>query len=185
MISQTTASTTYLVSLDQLKDHLAITDDTNEDTRLTLMLGSSRDLIERETNYCFTSQVWTQTHADFPSDWLDLDKLPITNLVVKYYDADNVLTTLNSSNYYLVQNDQYASIKPVDDWPTVYDRPEAVQLTLTCGVASVQPAIQHACLMLCAAWSENREAEIIGTITNEIKLGYDRLIRSFRRGLVC
>lgn len=181
MLNLTTPSTTYLVTLQQLKAHLAIDVDT-EDTRLTLLLATTRDFIERETNICWTSQVWTQTEEGFPIA-LKLKKTPVSSLAISYYNTSNVLTTWNSSNYYLLGNNQAAVVLPVDDFPQTYDRPNAVSCAITTGT-TVPPTIQQACLLLAAHWNEHREAEIQGSIT-EIKIGFDRLVRSYRKGHVC
>lgn len=182
MLNLTTPSSTYLVTLAQLKSHLAI-DTTTEDTRLTLLLATTRDFIERETNTCWTEQVWTQTESSFPSV-LSIGKTPVSELEINYYDTDNVLTEWESSNYYLLANNQAAVVLPINDFPETYDRPDAVQITITTGT-TIPPAIQQAALMLSASWNELREAEIAGTITSETKIGFDRLIRSYRKGHVC
>ena len=187
---QLDAPTTTLVTLAELKAHLGIEYSTDDD-RLTNMLYSARDLIEAETDLCITNQTWQQSIPYFKTP-TELGKYPIQEVTVVYYDADNAQQGF--TEYYLVQVGKHYRLTPTSSWPTTYARPDAITITMTCGMDSsgsaspslyVPPLAKQACLMLCAAWNEVREAEIVGTISTETKLGLDRLLRPLRRGTIC
>lgn len=182
MLNQTIAPTTYLVTLDELKLHLSI-DDSDSDSRLTMLLEASRDLIEHDAGICFTEQTWTQTFKRYPPVFF-AGKIPVQEISFTYYDENNEQQTLDESNYYLLPSGYRFGVVPVLNFPTVYDRPEAITATITCGMTTVPAMAKQACLLLCGAWNELREAENL-IATNEIKIGYERLIQSLRGKFLC
>jgi uncharacterized phiE125 gp8 family phage protein len=183
MLRLTTAPTDPIVSLDQLKRHLAIEHDL-DDERLELLLEAASAFVEREADQAFTSQGWTQTQACFTKP-LIVQKTPITSVSVKYRDTNNVEQTLSGGSYYIIRSSVDCRLLPVSGvWPETYGRPDAVTVLVTCGASPMPPEAKQACLMLAAHWNENREAEVQGS-TTEIKIGFDRLIRSLRKGFIC
>lgn len=181
MLSLTTPATTTLVTLAQLKEHLNI-EHTLDDDRLELLLDNASDQVERDSNLTFRSQVWTQTRWCF-GNYITLGVSPVTSVVVTYYDSDNASQTLSSDDYYLSKNAYEAVIYPVESFPDSYYRPDSVTIAITAG-GTIPAAAKQATLLLCGAWNENREGEIAGTISTETKLGYERLIKSIRKGFI-
>lgn len=183
ILNQTTAPEDTLVTLAEAKAHLGIEYD-DDDDRLTALLIAATDLVERDIGYCLVEQEWTQTQPTlYPVNTLDMT--PVTAVEVTYRDEDGDVQTLDAEDYYVYGNEyrQYLAIK--DTPPTTeQDRRDAVTITMTCGRGVIPPVAKHACLMLVASWNENREAEITGTISKTIELGYERLISSIRKGRV-
>lgn len=176
---QTVAPTDTMVTLAELKSHLAIEDATH-DTRLTLLLDTARDFIEKETELCFTDQTWEDVRPCFPSGAIKLKKTPLISVLLQYYDTDDVLQTF--TQYTVAETTHQVHLVANDQWPNTKTRPDALVLTTVCGFSTVPPAAKQLCLMLCGSWNELREGEIAGAITSEVKIGVNRLINTFRRG---
>lgn len=176
---QSVAPSTYIVSLTEAKNELAI-DGTGQDTRLTLKLGSTRDFIENQTNICFTNQTWVQTYGCFP-DCIKAVKVPVLTLTIQYYDEDNTLQTLDSTDYYILKNGMKCLVVPKDEWPNTYGRPEAVIVTTACGMSTIPDIAKALNLKLLAIENEDRE----GAYLNQTSLGVDRYITALRKGFTC
>lgn len=159
MLTLVTPAASYPVTLSDLKEHLAI-DVASEDDRLTAMLAAATALCETETQRAYVSQTWKQTQRAFPCGKLYLPKPPLSSVTsVKYYDADNVQQTWDSSNYYVCKGTKAQGwIEPVDNWPATYDRPDAVEIIFVAG--GFAPAqVAHAIKVICGQWNEGREGQ--------------------------
>jgi len=69
-------------------------------------------------------------------DALELPRPPVNSVSsVRYYDEDNVLRTLPTSNWFLVSDSFTAKINLSEGytWPTTFKRDDAVQVTFTSG----------------------------------------------------
>lgn len=175
---QTVAPSDTIISLAELKADLGITT-SDDDTRLTELLEGNRDFIENEVGLCFTDQTWVQTYASFPCS-IVAAKNPVQTITVQYYDSDNALQTLDSDEYYTIKNNLRHVLKPVDSWPTTYDRPEAVVLTLECGFTALPARVKRLALKLANIENEDRE----GAYLKQTNLGIDRYILSLRKSFL-
>lgn len=175
-----TGSTELIVSLAQAKEHLGV-DHGYDDDRITALIQAAQSLVESEARQDFVSKTWVLDLRDFPRSRCNMIELPRPPLrsvdSVKYYSS-GTLTTVPSSDYYTVRPYQQPGlIEPVTSWPACDDRPDAVQITFTTGsTGTTPPAAIHAVKMLAAAWNENREAEVVGTISSQLQIGLDRLL---------
>jgi len=175
--------TATILTLTEAKNELGI-DGTDDDDRLTRLLKRTRDFIENQTDMAITPQTWVQSLPCFPSGKRPIyaKKVPVSAIAVQYYNEENVLTTLAGSEYYSLRNSVAYCIQPKEDWPTnLFDRPEAVVLTLTCGYASIPALAQEINCTLIAMKNEDREACYLEPKT----YGIDKYIRALRRGIVC
>jgi len=78
---------------------------------------------------------------------------------VKYYDANNELQTLSTANWQLETINEPATLR-ILEFPTLYDRPDAVQIQFIAGygAASTVPGnIISALLLFTAHLFEHRE----------------------------
>lgn len=108
--------------------------------------------------YRYTLSGWPKTPNGYTSRIIELPRSPLVSVTsVKYYDTNNTLQTLSSS-YYLVGTDFEPGcvyLQTDYDWPDLYTRPDAVQITFVAGagtsVASVSPSLKRAMLLLCRA----------------------------------
>ena len=185
MLTIITDTSTLATSLTSLKAHLGITS-SSEDTRLTALIYSAQKAIEGmvDGGLILTPTVFEDVLPSFPSHKIYIQQPPLHTLTsIKYYDGANVQQTLATDQYYTVKRTYGpAFVQPVVNWPSAYSRPDSIAIRYTAGFASVPPDLSHCVLMLAAHYNENREAELAGGATSEIKLGVDRVLRAYQWG---
>ena len=168
-----TPASTYPVSLTEAKAHLKV-DISTDDTLITNLIIASTQLSEEYTNRFFINTVINQTCTTF----LDLKQLYKSKVVsvthVKYYDSDNTLQTLASSNYVVNNQFEPAQINLVVDgsFPDIADRIDAIECKYTVGygaaASDVPNAIKQAILLTIGNWYANRESVITGRTSTEL-----------------
>jgi uncharacterized phiE125 gp8 family phage protein len=105
--------------------------------------------------------------------------LPLPRLIsvasVQYYDASGELQTLDTADYIVAGDSEPAMLFPIPyTWwpPTVWGRPDAVQVTYTAGygadATSVPENIKLAMKGMIAHWYENRESVALTNSTNAV-----------------
>jgi uncharacterized phiE125 gp8 family phage protein len=105
---------------------------------------------------------------------------------ISYYDTDNALQTATLSNFYVLGPSTRTVIKPKFGyaWPTTFTRDDAIKVEYVIGYGDsytdVPSTVRHAILMLVSHYYENRENELIGTISKTIPFGFQALIDSER-----
>lgn len=133
------------------------------------------------------TQTWRQDFGGF-SDKLRLPLTPVASIThVKYYDGDNALQTLSSSVYQLFNDalGPYVGLAPDQEWPTTYDRPEAVDVTFVCGTAAalVPASIRAALLLMVGDLYAHRETLQVGSVSSALQTSVtvDALLAPHRR----
>ncbi len=105
---------------------------------------------------------------------------------IKYYDANNSLQTDTLSNYLVLGTPSFTTIRPKAgfNWPVTFARDDAIKIEYVIGYgdasSSVPQTIRQALLLLVAHMYENREIELIGTISKTLPFGFDALISQER-----
>ncbi|MEZ5945213.1 MAG: head-tail connector protein [Planctomycetaceae bacterium] len=164
------------VTLTDVKSHSRISHDA-EDTYLTMLISAARQYAE---HYCQTSigeQTWSYTGANWPDQ---LAHPPLASVdFAKYYISD-VLTTWDSSGY-RVDTSVPGKLVPVTEFPSVDDRPDAVQIQYGCG-KSATDSVKLACLIMVSHWYEIREPVVTGTIVAKVPWSAHALLDSERWG---
>lgn len=191
----TVAPTVEPLSVQEVKDNLKITGNDDNDQLLRL-IKSARLWCEGYTNRSFIKQTRTQYMDDFwqPSEYrpvrersaIELLQGPLlsvsgtTVISVKYYDEDDVLQTMTSSDYWIDDKRPIPRIYVKDSWPTTKVRPNAVEIAYWAGygtAASDVPAyFKDAMHMYIAHCYENRVPEITGVSISAFELGIKRLL---------
>ena len=156
------------------------------------ILVAARQWVENRLNRQLITATWKLHLDDFPDEILIADKLPIATIAsVQYYDSDKTQQTLAATVYQseLTSRNRPARIKLAygQSWPTLYpDLYNVVTVTFTAGYGatreSVPLGIRHAILLLAGAWWENRENEVVGTITSPLKTGVELCLQPFEWG---
>jgi uncharacterized phiE125 gp8 family phage protein len=174
----------------QAADHLRV--DSSAD--ITYIEG----LIQVACDYVgdVTGRIGTQTTLlCVAGDWDDLtggDRLGLIRLgrvplvsvsSIKYYAPNSaILTTLSTDDYRVITTTEPGMLQPVDKWPDVEERPDAIQITFVAGHNEGNPAPaawKHAAKMLVAHLYEERKP-VAFTSCQEIPFTLKNLIEHNR-----
>jgi uncharacterized phiE125 gp8 family phage protein len=144
-----TPATTYAITTAEAKTHLRVTHST-DDTYIDALISAAHEQFQQYTGRQIMTATWKLYLESFP-DKIELKKLPVQSITsIQYYDENNALQTLASTEYKTSLNDMPARIETADndtDWPDTYDRSDAVCITFVAGyaaAANVPGDIKHA-----------------------------------------
>lgn len=167
--------------------HVRVTG-TDDDTYIDGLIAAARIVTETQTGRSLITQTWQANFEGFPS-WrvLTLEKSPIQSIThIKYYDADDVLQTLDSSLYTLdaTVNPARIVLNYEGSWPLTYSRADAVQITYDAGYGDDRTDIPadliHAMRFLVAHWYAQREPVRFGNVQVEVPMTYEYLVGPYR-----
>jgi uncharacterized phiE125 gp8 family phage protein len=133
-----TPASTLPVTLADVKSHLRAEDYTDHDDLITTYIEAAAKTIEQRANLMLKAQTWTlYLEQSEVSDRIKFYKWPVTSISsIKYYDSDNSLQTMDSSNYTTI-----ITLRPteiiIEDLPSVYDRSDAMQIEFVGGFTTV------------------------------------------------
>jgi|MDTE01.1.fsa_nt_gb uncharacterized phiE125 gp8 family phage protein len=158
------APTAEPVTLAELKEQLRIEISTTEDdTFLEGLIASSRQAVEALLGKVLIDQTVVAKLNEFPKEeYFELPTPPVSSVTsITYYDDDNAIQTLASADYSLNDYcDPQRIVRNTDvDWPTTYDRWDAITVTYQAGYATasaVPASIKTVIKMLAAETYENR-----------------------------
>lgn len=173
------------VSLDELKDHLRITS-TQEDSYLTNLITSGRQMIEDYTRRKLIEQTVTLYLDGWPSKYSDVwwdgtvqasrdtlstyqsIQIPLVPLIdvseVSLFSTDNTESTYSASNYYVnnFDNDTFGSIE-LNQGSVITGnlrRKNSIKVTYTVGYgpspSDVPYSLRQSCLVMSAYLYNNR-----------------------------
>lgn len=171
----------YPLTLAQLKQHLGITT-SSEDSRLQNLIKAAYYFCEKTTNRSFLKQEW-ELHLPHFNSCIKLPKSPVIEInSIKYLNDAGGETTLDPATYFVYKPTYSPTfIEPVSYFPVSnWTRKDAVRINYTVGYSTQPPELLAAMQMLCGSFNENREAELVGTISKELEIGAGRLL-----GLLC
>lgn len=163
-------STSELISLQDLKNHLRIDHDDDN----ALLEGIRKGARKWAENYCqrsFFTQTWVLELDHFPdTDCIELLMSPIQSVSsIKYYDSSDVQQTWSSSEYRVDANSQIGRIQPVNDWPNVYEKQNAVEITYVAGntsLSDIPDYVKTGVMIQCGDMYELRQNVVIGSQIN-------------------
>jgi uncharacterized phiE125 gp8 family phage protein len=164
---------------DIVESALKLDDITTEQHLLHIWIQAAREMVEERTGRSLITQSRRMSLDYFPRcSEFEIPYGPVQSVVITYYDENEDIQTLSSSDYYL--HDDKVRIK--NYWPTVYDRPGAVIVDYVAGYGSEMPDVPYplrsAILMRLAHLYENRQSVANGSF-NEVPLGEDELISQY------
>ena len=155
---RTVAPTSEPVGVSEAKDHLEIYH-SDRDTYIDSLISVAREMAEDYTARSFFTQTWVAQLDQFPNDSIELIYGQVQSITtLKYYDVDNVQQTWDSANYRLDTVSKIAKVEPIDSWPSVYDRQDAIEITYVAGESdtdNIDYSIKQGILMLVAHLFEN------------------------------
>ena len=181
----TTAAVNPLFTTAQAKEHLKV-DVTEDDTIIDNLILAATQSCEIFTNQYFIDTVVTQ-YSDTWDGFYRLYKSPVSAIThVKYYDSDDSLQTLASSNYILDGTSKPARIGIAIDGelPNLSNRINAVEVKYTVGYGTastdVPEGIRQAVLLTIGNWYENRQSVITGRTATELPLSSQYLLEQYK-----
>lgn len=162
MISYTVTDDTAvsLVTLTEAKAQLRVTH-THEDTEITAYIAVAITMAEDYLSRAIHKKNVVAITNRF-IDGLQLQRTPVLEaIVVKYYDVNDSLQTLDASKYIIRYNSGEPEIhyKDTSLLPSVYDRIDAVQITYNIGyntATDVPVPIKQYVLLKITQMYENR-----------------------------
>lgn len=172
------------VTLAEAKLHCRVDHDDDDDLIEALIAAATGHLDGWSgiLGRAIITQTWRQDYGAF-ADKLRLPLSPAASITsITYYDGDNAQQTLATSVYGLFVDaaGPYVRLKPDQDWPGTYTRPDAVSVTYVAGAAEALPAVKAAILLLVGHWYANREAVSAEGMT-DLPMGVSALLRPLRR----
>jgi len=172
-----------IITVADLKAHLRVTH-TQEDTLISALRSAAISWVEEHCNI----KLGSYTARGYLPDWrvAYFPIGPVTAITeVKYQttadkDYTTDLTTLATTLWYTDEITQPARIA-FRDYPTTYDYAlTPVVVTFTAGYTTMPAPVLQAIRLLVAHMYENRQEEVIGTITTRLKFGLEALLNPFR-----
>ena len=176
------------LTLSEVKAQLRI-EHNDDDTLIARLIQTAVAYIDvvGTVGKAMISQTWGEWIAPNPSTVL-LSLGPVQSVsAIRFYDTDNVLQTATLSDFFVLGTKGRTTIrpKPSKAWPTTFDRDDAIKIEYVIGFggspSDVPQTVRHGLMMLVAHWYENRENELIGTISKTLPHGFEALI-DYERG---
>jgi len=161
----------------------------DEDTYITLLIAAAVGMLDGPSGYlaqAIVAQSWTLTSGPTGiSGKITLPFGPVSAVTaIKTHDG-TALNTATLGDFRVLTSKFRTTIEPISgSWPTMADRDDALQITLTAGAANADAVgahIKQAILLLVAHWFRNRETVLVGSISKEIEMGLQALLVNERR----
>ena len=159
----TTAPATEVWTLSEVKNYLKV-DTSADDTLITTLLQSAREVAERYLNQALITQTITEKLDRLSNPTIYLSVSPVIAVSsFQYQDGVNSTQTYDAANYVVDTFEKPArlSLAYGKTWPTLYGNINDVNITYTAGygstAASVPMQIRQAILMMIADSYDNRE----------------------------
>ncbi len=183
-----TTAPAVVVDLAAAKLHCRV-DHADEDTLITALVAAATEHLDGHAGIlglALVTQKWRQDFGCF-RDCLRLPLGPVQSIdSVKYYDAADVLQTVDPAVYALYADPlgPVVMLRSGKSWPgPIAWRPDAVQVTAVCGFGAagdVPAPLRAAILLLVGHLYANREATIAAALA-KLPIGVDALIAPYRR----
>ena len=184
-LKEDTLAVNPLFTTTEAKDFLKV-DTTADDTLIDSLIKAATQSCQIFTNRYFLDTRVTQ-YSDNWFEFYRLYKSPVIAIThVKYYDTNDTLQTLASSNYILDNISQPARIGISIDGtlPNLADRINAVEVKYSVGYGftsdDVPEGIKQAVLITIGNWYENRQTVITGRTATELPLSSQYLLEQYK-----
>jgi len=180
-----TAPTTTAISLAEAKAFLRVDSDYDDDNAyITSLIGVATNVVEQFTRRRLITQTYNIYYDEFPP-YMDLQVGNVASVThVKYYDTNNTLQTLDTSEYDVDIRVKPGRIYQAEDgnFPDTYERANSVEVEFVVGSAAsdVEDAIKQAMYIVIGRYYENRQDVVMGTQVNELPLMVEHLLTPYR-----
>jgi uncharacterized phiE125 gp8 family phage protein len=180
-----TGPATTAISLAEAKAFLRVDSDyDDDDSYITSLIGVATNVVEQFTRRRLITQTYNIYYDEFPP-FMDLQVGNVASVThVKYYDTDNTLQTLDTSQYDVDIRVKPGRIYQAEDgnFPDTYERANSVEVEFVVGSAAsdVEDAIKQAMYIVIGRYYENRQDVVMGTQVNELPLMVEHLLTPYR-----
>jgi len=180
-----TGPATTAISLAEAKAFLRVDSDyDDDDSYITSLIGVATNVVEQFTRRRLITQTYNIYYDEFPP-FMDLQVGNVASVThVKYYDTDNTLQTLDTSEYDVDIRVKPGRIYQAEDgnFPNTYERANSVEVEFVVGSAAsdVEDAIKQAMYIVIGRYYENRQDVVMGTQVNELPLMVEHLLTPYR-----
>jgi len=181
-----------LVDLDTAKAHLRIlSDETDAEVQSAITAASIHLDVDADgfggLGFPLVAQQWSSKSAGFVPSVLCLPFARVTAVdEIRYTASDGSSVVVPATDYLLTRLGRVAvvTLLPGKAWPSLIDRPDAVDLRFTAGfddVASVPDDIVEAAKQMVSFYFHNRGADATDGVSEEVARCVDRLTMRYRR----
>ena len=180
-----TGPATTAISLAEAKAFLRVDSDyDDDDSYITSLIGVATNVVEQFTRRRLITQTYNIYYDEF-HPYMDLQVGNVASVThVKYYDTDNTLQTLDTSEYDVDIRVKPGRIYQAEDgnFPDTYERANSVEVEFVVGSAAsdVEDAIKQAMYIVIGRYYENRQDVVMGTQVNELPLMVEHLLTPYR-----
>ena len=182
-----TAATFEPVDIAALKRNLHIVEsDTTQDTYLQEILSAVIEDVQTSIGRQLARATYTGYLDEFPDDGEDLDITlgPVAAVTsVKYYDADDVLTTMSAADYQLDNIDLTARIRFLETYTLYEDKMNAIEIEFTTGWATagaIPKELRDALILLASDRYLNPENAYLNFGASIKRTAADQIMRKYR-----
>jgi len=171
-----------IITVADLKAHMRVTH-TQEDTLISALRSAAISWVEEHCNIKLGSYTARGYLAGFYNSYIPIG--PVTAISeVKYQTTSDKtyanLDTLAAGLWFTDEISKPARIA-FRDYPNVYEYAlTPVVVTFTAGYTTMPDPVLQAIRLLVAHMYENRQEEVLGTITTRLKFGLEALLNPFR-----
>lgn len=143
-----------VITTAEAKAHLRVTGSA-DDTYIDTLVSSATLWAQRYTGRLLYTQTIIEYIDAFPCEReMPLHCYPITSVVLKYYNEDDTLTTMSSSDYWVHTAKKPCSVEAKDTWPATEQRAGAVRVEITGGDSTPLADVKHAIKIIVGHWYE-------------------------------
>jgi len=187
-IELVTAPTAEPLTLTEVKSQLRV-EHNDDDGLIARLIQTAIDYVDvtGTLGKAMITQTWGEWIAPNPGT-VTLSLGPVQSVsAIKYYDTDNALQTATLSDFYVLGTKGQTTIKPKPGkaWPSTFTRDDAIKIEYVIGYgdarSDVPQTVRHGLMMLIGHWYENRENELMGTISKTLPHGFEALM-DYERG---
>jgi uncharacterized phiE125 gp8 family phage protein len=156
------------------------------DPELEMLIRTAGEWVEDVCHLVLITTEFDAVYESFPDGDLKIPAYPVASVIsLQYFDEDGVSNTISNYQTQLVQTPCFLRPAPNDEWPrTQENRIDAVKLNFTAGYGAgpdqIPQKVKHLMRLLVAHWFKNKEAVVTGTISKEIELAADNLMKLVR-----
>ncbi|MEO1488766.1 MAG: head-tail connector protein [Pseudomonadota bacterium] len=160
-------------------------DENDEDVHITHLCRAAQAKLRRDLQYPILRETLQTRLSCFPTGpvWLAGGDNPVINSV-SYEDLQGQTQTLPGEDYRLdaVQRRPRLWPAPHKSWPSTISAVNAVLITWQAGWSTpdeVPPDLKMAMQLLVGHWDQNREAVVIGKVSNDVQMTYESLLEGW------